>query len=199
MWRGWLWSSPARGTSSTNTMQPDLAAFLARHTPLAEEQAVWGEGTIRLLISCYLSTELPPLEYVTSVRSLVFHNDSVLVLRNPDDTHIYPDGRREGDETLEETLRREILEEVGWEVAEISQLGFIRLHHLTPKPPGYPYPYPDLLQVVHMATATSFVPDAKLEDDYELEASFRPISEVQEMTLSPCQHVFLKAALEARA
>lgn len=178
-------------------MQPDLAAFLARHTPLAEEEAVWGEGTIRLLISCYLSTELPPLEYVTSVRSLVFHDDSVLVLRNPDDTHIYPGGRREGGETLEETLRREILEEVGWEVAGVSLLGFIHLHHLTPKPTGHLYPYPNFFHVVYMATATSFIPEAKLEDDYELEAAFRPISEVREMTLSPCQHIFLKAALEA--
>jgi len=198
MWQGWRWSSRARGISSTK-LQPDLAAFLARHTPRAEQQAVWGEGTIRLLISCYLSTELPPLKYVTSVRSLVFRDDSVLVLRNPDDTHIYPGGRREGGETLEETLRREILEEVGWEVTEISQLGFLHFQHLTPKPEGYLYPYPDFCHIVHMAKASHFVPNARVEDDYELEAAFRPISEVQDMTLSPCQHVFLKAALEVRS
>ncbi|MEO6458584.1 MAG: NUDIX domain-containing protein [Chloroflexia bacterium] len=180
-------------------MQPDLAAFLACHTPRAEEEAVWGEGTItiRLLISCYLSTELPPLEYVTSVRSLVFQGNSVLVLRNPDDIHIYPGGRREGGETLEETLRREILEEVGWEVVEIARLGFLHFQHLTPKPEGYLYSYPHFMHVVYMAKASHFMPGAKLEDDYELEAAFRPISEVREMPLSPCQHVFLKAALEA--
>ena len=160
---------------------------------------MWGEGNIRLQISCYLSRELPPLEYVTSVRSLVFQNDSVLMLRNPDDTHIYPGGRREGSETLEETLRREISEEVGWEVSEISQLGFIHFQHLNPKPEGYIYPYPHFMHVVHMAKASRFIPDARVEDDYELEAAFRPISEVAENALSPCQHVFLKAALSAGA
>jgi len=180
-------------------MQPDLAAFLARHKPLAEEQAVWGEGSIKLLIRCYLAKEMPPLEDVTSVRSIVFRDDSLLVMRNPDDTHIYPGGRREGNESLDETLDREIIEETGWEVIEATRLGFIHFQHLTPRPEGYLYPYPHFLHVVYKANASHFRPDTRVEDDYEQEALFRLINEVREMTLSPCQHVFLKAALEARA
>ncbi len=180
-------------------MQTDLAAFLARHSPLAEEEAVWGQGSIRLRIRCYLGLELPPLNYLTSVRSLIFQDDSLLVMRNIDDTHIYPGGRREGGETLEETVCRELLEETGWEVTEFARLGFIHFQHLTPKPEVYLYPYPHFIHVVYMAKASHFVMGARVEDDYELEAAFRPVSEVREMTLSPCQHVFLKAALEARA
>lgn len=38
----------------------DLAAFLARHTPVATDEAVWLGGAIRLQISSYVSREAPP-------------------------------------------------------------------------------------------------------------------------------------------
>ena len=159
---------------------------------------MWGGGSIRLQIRCYLGLETPLLDYVTSVRSIVFKKESVLVMRTMDDTHIYPGGRREGNESLDVTLRREILEETGWEVADVSRLGFIHFEHLTPKPEGYLYPYPNFMHIICMAKASRFMQGTR-EDDYELEATFRPITEVQQMILSPCQHVFLKAALELRA
>jgi ADP-ribose pyrophosphatase YjhB (NUDIX family) len=198
MWQAWQWSSRARGTSSTK-LHPELAAFLTRHSPLAGEEALWGGGSIRLQIRCYLGLEIPPLDYVTSVRSIVFKKESVLVMRNMDDTHIYPGGRREGNESLDGTLQREVLEETGWEVADVSRLGFIHFEHLTPRPDGYLYPYPHFMHIICMAKASRFIQGARLEDDYELDAAFRPITEVQELTLSPCQHVFLRAALELRA
>jgi 8-oxo-dGTP diphosphatase len=179
-------------------METELATFLARHEHLTEEEVVWGGGSIRLQIRCYLGIAIPPLKYVTSVRSIVFKRDCVLVLRNLDDTHIYPGGRREANESLDETLRREVLEETGWEIGEVTPLGFIHFHHLAPMPPYYPYPHPDFMQVVYIADALRFVPGARSEDDYEVEAGFRPVSEVAAMSLSPGQHLFLKAALQAR-
>ena len=179
-------------------METELATFLAQHEYLTEEEAVWGGGSIRLQIRCYLGTAMTPLNYVTSVRSIVFRGDCVLVLRNLDDTHIYPGGRREANESLDETLRWEVLEETGWEIREVTSLGFIHFHHLTPMPPNYPYPHPDFMQVVYMADALRFAAGAQLEDDYEVEAGFRPLSEVVAMSLSPAQHLFLKAALQAR-
>ena len=119
-------------------------------------------------------------------------------MRNRDSTHIFPGGRREGSETLEETLHREMLEETGWAITGVSMLGFMHFHHLSPKPVGHTYPHPDFIQVVYMATATAFIRDTRLADDYELEAAFRPITEAQTLELSPCQHLYLKEALRVR-
>jgi 8-oxo-dGTP pyrophosphatase MutT (NUDIX family) len=173
----------------------NLAAFLARHTPRAEGSAVWGRDPLR--ITAYLGREVPPLDYATSVRSLVFREDALLVLRNRDGLHIMPGGRREAGETLEETLRREVLEETGWTLRAPIMLGFMHFHHLSPKPPGYPYPHPDFIQVVHMAEAADYVPDARLPDDYEIEAAFRPMAEVLALVLDG--RLYLEAALQERS
>src|SRR5215204_4568650 len=99
-------------------MPSDLDAFLARHEADAVQIVAWGTAAspIPLRIAGYLSEELPPLEYVTSVRGVVFRGNRVLVMRNRDEVHVLPGGQREGGETLVETLQREVLEEAGWTV-----------------------------------------------------------------------------------
>jgi ADP-ribose pyrophosphatase YjhB (NUDIX family) len=158
---------------------------------------VWENGHLPLRITGYLSDELPPLDYVTSVRTLVFQGGALLVMRNRDGLHILPGGRREAGETLEHTLAREVLEETGWTLGRRFMLGFMHFHHLAPKPPDYAYPHPDFLWVIYAAEAETFVPGAKRSDDYELEASLRPIAEVQALPLE--ERFFLEAALSARA
>ena len=180
----------------------ELARFLARWGRLAEETVVWGTGedSIRLRVGTYVTAEPPPLAYVTSVRSLVFRSDEVLVVRDPDGYHVIPGGRREAGETLEETLRREVLEETGWTLGPVALLGLLHFRHLDPQPPG-PYPYPDFLHVVYTAEAGSFVPGALVtgEQAYELEAGFRPLAEVDGLGLPMGQRRLLAAALERRA
>ena len=151
-----------------------------------------------LRIRSYVSDALPPLEYVTSVRSIVFREDEVLVLRNEDSMHIMPGGRRETGETVEETLRCEVLEEAGWEISRIVVLGFRHLQHLAPKPREYLYPYPDFLWVMCMADAAEFVPAAILADDYEIEATFRPATEVRVLDVTQGERLYLDAALKRR-
>jgi ADP-ribose pyrophosphatase YjhB (NUDIX family) len=175
-----------------------LLSHLSRCEPLTEEVASWFDGHVRLRLRGYLADQLPPLEYVTSSRCLVFRYDVVLVQRDKDSTHILPGGRREAEESPEETLHREVLEETGWALADPILIGFLHFCHLTPKPLEYKYPYPDFVQVVYMANAVAFMPDARLDDGYEVESVFRSIAEVQSLTLPASQRLFLDAALRLR-
>lgn len=179
-------------------MDSELAAFLDRHHPVAESTAVWLGGTIRLTIRSYLGPELPPLAYVGAARSVVLRDDDVLTLRNADETHILPGGRREDGETPEQALCRELLEEAGLGIENPVQLGFLHLHHLTPKPPDYEFLYPDFLSLVYLSEAGSWARDARSIDDYEEEALFRPAAEVSESGLSVESRTFLATALARR-
>jgi hypothetical protein len=78
------------------TSEPALAAYLARQVPMARGSVVWGkEGEERwpLDITAYLTKELPPLEYVTSLRAVVLRDDAVLTMEDNDGLHILPGGR----------------------------------------------------------------------------------------------------------
>lgn len=193
--------------SLPDVMQPDLASFLAHLMPVAEEEVVWGRGSIRLRSVCYFGSEIPPLTYITSVRSIVIRGERVLVLRNPDETHIMPGGRREAGETLEQTMRREVLEETGWELQPVTVLGFIHFHHLTLKPPEHPYPYPDFLHLIYVSLATSERPEARIPDDYERECAFHTITDMMDAkadgaaanAIGANQRLYLRAALASLA
>src|SRR5262245_48367692 len=116
-----------------------LTAFLALHRPETEELVYW--DALRLRVTSYRCAELPPLALITSVRAVVLHEASVMVVRAPEGIHILPGGRREPDESLLDTLAREVLEETGWTLEAPRLLGFKHFHHLTPMPPEYRYPY----------------------------------------------------------
>jgi ADP-ribose pyrophosphatase YjhB (NUDIX family) len=168
------------------------AEFLAGRVPEAEEAARWGSTSLR--VESYLGDKMPPVELVTSVRAVVLRGCEVLVVRDPDGLHITPGGRREPGESLEETLRREVLEETGWTVEETHLLGFGRFRHLGPEPPGYRYPYPVFLHLVYVARAGSYLPEAREKDGYELASGFFPIERVRMLSLRATQRVFLLAA-----
>lgn len=181
-------------------MGRDLEDFLTRHTPLTEETVVWGRGrrATPLLVKSHLGDELPPSEYVTSVRGVVFRDDEVLVMRNPDEVHVLPGGQREAGETLSETLEREVLEEVGWRVSVGEMLGFVHLRHLGPKPPNFSYLYPDFAQVVFVVEAAEHEPESTVPDGYEVEAALRSVPEARDLDLSLAGRLFLDAAVRLR-
>ncbi len=146
----------------------------------------------------YLTPEAPPLDWVTSVRSVVLRDGLVLLAHNLDGYHVLPGGRREAGESLEDTLRREVLEETGWSVRVGRRLGFIVLHHLAPRRPEYLWPYPDFVQVVYRSEAVEHRPGATDPDGYELGAELvapeRALSRGFS-DLSDVNRLFLEAAL----
>lgn len=180
------------------SVERDLAEFLERHEPLSKEVEEWGGGS-KLRITAYLSAEQPPVDYITSVRCLLFRDGAVLVQRDITGVHILPGGRREPGETLEQTLCREVLEETGWTMGRASMLGFMRFHHLSHRPPGHVYTFPDFLQVVYTAQAVLLVPEGRLDDGYELGSAFRPVAAVQAMALSSRERLYLDAATRPMA
>lgn len=172
-----------------------LAAYLARHTAGAEDEAIWLDGAIRLRITCHLTDEEPPSECIVSARSVVWRGAEVLTVRNPDEWHVLPGGRREGGETPEQTVLREVLEETGVHIERLLRLGFMHLHHLTPKPPDYEFLYPDFLWAVYLSEARLVERDhARLSDEYEEEAIFRSVEDASALELSSQSRFFLTHA-----
>lgn len=176
-------------------MNPDLRELIASGKCLCEETASW--GTSRLQITYYLGTRQSPLEYVSSVRAIVFRGNSVLVITDAKgERYIIPGGRRENGETPEETLRREVREESGWSLVSFSQLGFMHLHHLTPRPTNYHYPYPDFVWPVYLAEAGEFTPGVTVPEQYAIEAHFLLVTDVLNLPLNAGQRALLDAALQ---
>ncbi len=173
---------------------PDAATFLARHTSLAIGDEDWGDpaAPARLRLSWYCTTAAPPPALVTSVRAIVLRGDAVLVVREPSGTpYIVPGGRCEPGETAEATLRREILEEVGWTLDAIQPLGVIHLRNLGPSPPGNPYPYPDAFQLVCQAHAIAHHPEAMVYDEFVANSTFTPLAEARLLPLRPGERALL--------
>jgi 8-oxo-dGTP pyrophosphatase MutT (NUDIX family) len=170
-----------------------LADFLAKYRPEVEEIVHWDD--LRLQVTSYLCSEVPPLAFVTSVRAIVLNDADVIVVRAPEGMHLLPGGRREPGEALVDTLTREVLEETGWTLGQIQLLGIKHYHHLTPEPAGYRYPYPDFLQLVYRARAGRYLPDAREIDGYEIETKLMPMADALRLPLVASDHLWLRRAL----
>jgi ADP-ribose pyrophosphatase YjhB (NUDIX family) len=174
-------------------MSEELLAFLNMYTAVVDETITW--GPLRFSVRSFLCSVTPPVAFVTSIRAVVLQEGKVLVVRDPQNTHITPGGRCEPNESWVETLRREIAEETGWKIHRLSLLGLKHFHHLTAKPDKYEYPYPDFCQMIYRAEAIEYDPGLLDPKRYELEAIFRTTSEVTALRLTPSERHFLDAAL----
>ena len=182
---------------ATGAMNEDLTKYLADLEPLVTDSAVWGNGRLPLTITYYLSSNLPPLAYVTSVRAVVFRAGEVLTVLDPSgEYYLAPGGRCETGESVEETLNREVLEETGWTVQNPALLSIIHFQHLSPKPDDYPHPHPDFLQLVYVAQADRFMPEAMVFDQYVVESKFWQLAAIRPLLKNPGQFALLAAAVD---
>lgn len=177
-------------------MDAELSEYLSRVRPACEERVLWDKGRMRLRLTAYITSRAPPLAYVTSVRAIVLRGNSVLAVRDSENTwHILPGGRREPDETPAETLAREVLEETGWTIRDPALLGVLVFHHLSERPRHYAYPYPEFVQLVYRASAFEYTPAKKVHGEHEWESAFRPVGQARRLGLPVSQQVLLNAAL----
>jgi len=180
-------------------MKEPVAEFLRGRTPLAEEEIVWSGGGLRLVQtrSTYALERKasPPLQLVTSVRAVLQRGSDIMVVRDPAGCHIVPGGRIADGDGLPDALERELLEETGWTVrCDPALFAFFHYHIHSSKPDGYPYPYPDFLQLIYQAEAGRFDSGSKVVDGYELEAGFRARSAVKRLSLSSGEKALLYLA-----
>jgi len=179
--------------------QSALADWLARLTPVDDAPliAVWGEAH-RLERRFYATPEAPPDDLVSSVRAVMFRKSAVMVVRDHDGSgHIMPGGRRESGETQEDALAREIGEETGWRFETARRFGFLHFRHLTPKPDGYAYPYPDFFQTLHVVEATDHDRRRIVRDDWETHSRMTPIARALTAVRNEQQPI-LRLAVAAR-
>ena len=182
-------------------MASDPAAdeFLKHYSPVdVETDASWRAGEIKLTISSYVTCDEPPPELVTSVRALVFRDESILLMQNLDGSHNHLGGRVEAGESDHDALRRELVEEASVEITYVHQLGFMHLRHETPKPPDYPYLYPDFFWPVFQAEYDGDSEETPEPDDYELSTEFVPIADLDRSALTAAELAFLDHAIHAR-
>jgi 8-oxo-dGTP pyrophosphatase MutT (NUDIX family) len=153
-----------------------LADWLGKQTAADDAPliTVWG-GVHRLERRLYATRDQPPDALVSSVRAVVFRKAAVAVIRDPDgSSHVIPGGRREAGESQEDALAREIGEETGWRFASAKHFGFLHFRHLSPKPEGYPHPYPDFFQTLHVVEATDHDRRRIKRDDWETHSRLMP-------------------------
>lgn len=172
---------------------------LARLVPVTDERTAWGQMELRF--RGFLGDRDLPEELITSVRCIVTSGDAVLACEDKHPaTHIWPGGRREPGEPLEQTAVREVWEETGWALdpTTIRRLGFLHFEVLTPVPENHPYPAPDFLQLVLWASGTPGAADWTDKDDGYVARSFLvPRTELAALPLSEAERAFAAAAFAA--
>jgi len=174
----------------------DVAEYLQITDFDTEELVQWGEMT--LCVRASDTMVLPPPTAVSSVRGMLLRASKVMVVEDPDRKHLLPGGRCEAGESYEATLRREVLEETGYEVGELERIGVLHFEHRTPDPGGWASQhYPHFFQVIYGCRAGECVASKKQTGGYKLAAEFRDWPYVQKLTLMDSEKFFVPRAVHA--
>jgi 8-oxo-dGTP pyrophosphatase MutT (NUDIX family) len=177
----------------------DFAAFtaaIARLSPISDREGSYDHAPVR--VRTYLADVAWPDALVSSVRAVVFRGRRVVAVRHRDGRrHIIPGGRREPGESIDEAVRREILEESGWRAGALIPLGFERVEHLGPPAAGFPFPS-GFINPLFVAEAVSYHRAAR--DLTQSEAGASLVSTAWALReLPPWQAALLRAAVARRS
>lgn len=182
-------------------MNPELRRFLDAHPAHAEFREEWPLEPIPPLVArLCLASSLPPPECMSSILGIVTHSNRSVLFINPANAtgtiaHLLFGGRPEPGETPEETLRREVAEETGWQIEPRKIIGFRHFRHLGPPHPQMAdRPYPDFVQPVYAAIAREFDVNSLLPGEHPSELV--DVDWALEVT-DPAHRPLLEATLEA--
>jgi 8-oxo-dGTP diphosphatase len=161
-------------------------------------EPAWGGGELALTL--VLTPERPPDDLVVSSRCVVSIGREVLVCETPNGPHIIPGGRREVGETWEATARREVREETGYELGDLTPLAVVLLHRDNERPddPEYVFPHPDAFWVVFVAEPRARPTDGWVDvEGWERASVMMPIEDAAQLDLTPIDHALLRAIAPA--
>ena len=177
-----------------------MAAFKLSSEMLHTHVVRWGANRLRLNLHRWTDY---PAKLVVSVRGVIFSGSRVMVVSalTPNDGimhHIMPGGRVEKGETLLQALRREAGEETGWRIARPRPLAVLHYCHLTPRPEGHPFAFPDFVQPIFLVDAVRY--DRRLlKRAGEIETGSRLVSfRKAAAIITPEQKILLREALAMR-
>jgi 8-oxo-dGTP pyrophosphatase MutT (NUDIX family) len=151
-----------------------FTASIAHVTPLIDRVVDWPQ--LRLRARTYIGDTAWPDIVASSARAIVFRRGAVVVVRTKDgQRHINPGGQREPGETIEQTVRREVLEECGWAVSDLTPLGFYHFQPLSERPDGFPYRWCDFIHPIFVTEGLAFHRGARDLTQIEAGSSLVPI------------------------
>jgi 8-oxo-dGTP pyrophosphatase MutT (NUDIX family) len=172
-----------------------FAASIAHLTPVSDREGRYIHVPVRA--RTYVADIEWPEVIVSSVRAVVFRRRAVVVVRHWDGhRHIIPGGRREPGETIEQAVRREVLEESGWHVGALKPRGFEHLEFLRERPPDFAYPS-GFINPIYVAEGVSFDRSARDLTQAEAGSSLVSIAWAQR-ELADWETALLRAALGVR-
>jgi 8-oxo-dGTP pyrophosphatase MutT (NUDIX family) len=172
-----------------------FTASIAHLNPISDREGQYNYAPVR--VRTYIADIELPEAIASSVRAVVLRGRAVVVVRHWDGyRHVIPGGRREQDETIEQTVRREVLEESGWHVGTLKPLGFEHLQHLGEPPPDFPVPF-SFINPIFVAEGVSF--DRSARDLTQSEAGSSLVSIARALRELPgWETALLRAAVAAR-
>jgi 8-oxo-dGTP pyrophosphatase MutT (NUDIX family) len=173
----------------------DIESFLARHEAFSAAQH-WEWLGVPLEARFFLADDLPPRQYVGSVRAFVLREDQVLVAQSSPPVFSVG-GRCEPGETIEQTLLREVVEESGWRVEPIALIGFVHCRHLDGQRPDWGRPAPDFIDPMFVVSAVEHRPEQL--GQAEIPSEFVPVATVERHRIDEVSRIFLREALRKRA